>query len=183
MTFSSMTVANAVIEYLAGRDKFPANLLLQKILYYLNADQLIQTNGKEPLIEDQFEKWSYGPVSPVVYRTFSRYGRDGIKAPEPESFDDFIALDDVLDSGHYYQDKVDDDAELSRIQFLSEAMYDRYARQPFALVDRTHQEPAWAKSEKQINAGQLHIKYDNQEVFQFLNDKGLESWLKISTNS
>ncbi|WP_164508600.1 Panacea domain-containing protein [Lacticaseibacillus baoqingensis] len=174
-----MTVANAVIEYLATQDKHIQNLLLQKTLYYLNADKMIATNGEEALIADNFEKWSYGPVDPEVYQTYRKYGSQAIPAPEPETIDDFLTSEAKLDSGHYYQDKITDSDTLKRIRKVSEAIFDHYQQKPFDLVQKTHDEPAWKEAENEIKSGHLHIKYQNNEIYQFLKQEGLKSWLNL----
>lgn len=55
--YNVMDVANYVVQHFIDRGTPINNLLLNKILYYLQADSLRQT-GK-PLFKEQIEKWGY----------------------------------------------------------------------------------------------------------------------------
>lgn len=48
------------------------HLKLQKILYFLHGHYLAETG--EPLIDDNFEAWPYGPVVPSLYSELKHYG-------------------------------------------------------------------------------------------------------------
>ena len=66
------SVANLLVEFSneIGRPVTP--LSLQKILYFIHGQFLITTG--EPLIEGYFEAWQYGPVHPLVYDAFKKFG-------------------------------------------------------------------------------------------------------------
>lgn len=66
--YNVLDVANTFIEM--GIDKnFPVtNMKLQKLLYYAQGWYLALTN--KPLFDDDFEKWDFGPVCPVIYEKF-----------------------------------------------------------------------------------------------------------------
>ncbi|MEH0195195.1 type II toxin-antitoxin system antitoxin SocA domain-containing protein [Caulobacter sp. CCNWLY153] len=53
------------------------NLELQKMLYLAQMQFLGQTN--ERLIDDTFEAWDYGPVSPSIYHRVKPFGSGAIK--------------------------------------------------------------------------------------------------------
>ena len=55
------------------------NLKLQKILYLAHMMYMGRNNG-EPLINDKFQAWDYGPVVPELYREVKMYGNGPIKA-------------------------------------------------------------------------------------------------------
>lgn len=50
-----------------------SNLVLQKLLYFIQAGSLHYLN--KPAFEDEIEAWQYGPVVPEVYKTF-KYNKD-----------------------------------------------------------------------------------------------------------
>lgn len=78
---SAMDVADAII-IVANKMKKPvSNLMLQKVMYFLNALSLV--NRGKPLIDDgqHFEKWTYGPVIHSVYTEYSFNGANPISAP------------------------------------------------------------------------------------------------------
>ena len=49
-----------------------SNLKLQKILYFLQADCLVQTNA--PLFKDEIVAWNFGPVVIDVYMKYRVFG-------------------------------------------------------------------------------------------------------------
>nr|WP_249158178.1 type II toxin-antitoxin system antitoxin SocA domain-containing protein [Bradyrhizobium jicamae] len=51
-----------------GNGQRLSNLALQKLLYFAHATFLIETGT--PLVSGFFEAWKYGPVHPIVYRSF-----------------------------------------------------------------------------------------------------------------
>ena len=71
----ALNVANYIIDNWS--DKFEiTNLKLNKFVYYSQVESLRKYN--HPLFNDIIEAWQYGPVEPVVYHTFSSYGRNCI---------------------------------------------------------------------------------------------------------
>lgn len=77
----SVDVANMIISRYADRDEL-TNLKLNKLVYFAQAVSL-RTHGT-PLFDDEIQAWAYGPVEPLVYRTFSHYGRNVIRRPSGE---------------------------------------------------------------------------------------------------
>ena len=75
-----------------------SNMKLQKLLYYAQGFALAIL-GK-PLFEDDFEKWAYGPVLPVVYNKYKAFGSEAIPRPEGAS------LLDYTDDERKFQDEV-----------------------------------------------------------------------------
>ena len=65
-------IANYIIEYSNDKSYSINNLILQKILYFANVIKIVDT--KNPLFEEQMEKWKYGPVVPSVYHEYKRFG-------------------------------------------------------------------------------------------------------------
>jgi len=62
------SVANLLLDY-ADEQQLPlTNLALQKLLYFVHAIHLVKT--RQPLVSGYFEAWQYGPVHPIVYRSF-----------------------------------------------------------------------------------------------------------------
>lgn len=55
------------------RDWQVSNLELQKLLYLAHMIYLGRTG--EPLIDEEFQAWDYGPVSPTVYARARGFGR------------------------------------------------------------------------------------------------------------
>jgi uncharacterized phage-associated protein len=60
-----------------------SNMKLQKLIYYAQGLHLVLFN--EPLIQEQVEAWTYGPVVPILYHKYKEYEGHGI--PAAASFD------------------------------------------------------------------------------------------------
>ena len=75
------------------------NMKLQKLLYYLYSWYAVEKG--EPLFEEPFYAWKYGPVVIPVYQTYQKYGADIIRSSEsgnPDALDEATKLlaDDVF---------------------------------------------------------------------------------------
>jgi uncharacterized phage-associated protein len=66
--FDPRAIANLMLETADENGQRLSNLALQKLLYFAHATFLIETGT--PLVSGFFEAWKYGPVHPVVYRSF-----------------------------------------------------------------------------------------------------------------
>ncbi len=74
--FSAKTIANYFLE-LGRRDGVPIDpLKLQKLVYVAHGWSLVLL--KRPLIREAIEAWRYGPVIPVLYQEFRRFGASPI---------------------------------------------------------------------------------------------------------
>lgn len=60
------------------RDWNLSNLELQKILFIAHMFHL-GTHGGEPLVNESFEAWDYGPVLPSVYRRVRGFGSSPVR--------------------------------------------------------------------------------------------------------
>ena len=83
--YSALDVARYVVNYANDNDMIVSNLKLQKILYFVQLQFLIN-NAKRPCFDDDIEAWAFGPVVPEVYREFKRYGSLSIP-PVTEYYD------------------------------------------------------------------------------------------------
>lgn len=72
MAYSALEVAKYVINHEHNEDRPITNLRLQKLLYFVQAKVLVETG--EPCFEDEMEAWEYGPVVPIVYEAYKKYG-------------------------------------------------------------------------------------------------------------
>lgn len=71
MAYNALDIARYVIKYSNDRDYGVSNLKLQKILYFIQAYFLIQTNS--PCFKELIEAWDFGPVVPAVYKRYKMY--------------------------------------------------------------------------------------------------------------
>ncbi|ULO03772.1 type II toxin-antitoxin system antitoxin SocA domain-containing protein [Campylobacter sp. RM12651] len=73
---NAMFYAKQVIKYCHENNHKITNLQLQKILYFLQAQNIKFHN--EPLFEDDFEAFQYGAIIYEVYNNYSRYAAHAI---------------------------------------------------------------------------------------------------------
>jgi uncharacterized phage-associated protein len=78
MTFDPRAVTNALLDAAEAQRLFLTNLSLNKILYFAHAEFLV--THKYPLVNLTFEAWEFGPVMPIIYRQFKKYGPRPIHA-------------------------------------------------------------------------------------------------------
>lgn len=101
-----------------------SNMKLQKLLYYAQGFALAILDA--PLFQDDFEKWSYGPVIPAIYDRYKAYGSGAIPIPEGISSEDFTDGERrVLDEVYF--------------------AFGKYSA--WALSDLSHQTPPWRDAE------------------------------------
>lgn len=76
--YDSRVAANALLKAAWSSGCEVSNLKLQKLLYF--AHGLMLTRSGRPLVNREFEAWSYGPVERVAYEAFSSWGRNPIES-------------------------------------------------------------------------------------------------------
>jgi uncharacterized phage-associated protein len=77
MAYPTMAVANSFIQRaLEGALLNLSPMKLQKLLFFAQSWHLKWRN--EPLIDDVFFRWKYGPVIPSLYHEFKRFGPNNI---------------------------------------------------------------------------------------------------------
>src|SRR5215469_1410850 len=74
--YSAKTIANYFLEW-GRRDRVPVDPLKLQKLVYLAHGWAMAFLGK-PLIRDPIEAWRYGPVVPVLYEEFRKFGASPI---------------------------------------------------------------------------------------------------------
>lgn len=114
------------------------NLKLQKLLYYCQAINLVKYN--EPLFNDDIEALQFGPVVPVVYRAYKKFGFEDIKQNKSANLitKDIEVIDLVLE---YY-------GSMSSIY----------------LVNKTHSEDPWKNVYK---PNKDNIKITNESIKEY----------------
>jgi len=118
-----MTIAKWFIAWAEEEDESDlSNLKLQKLLYYAQGHHL--ASHGTPLFKDEIQAWSHGPVVPIVYHEYKRFGSDDVVLPDDDPFE--------------FSD-IDDDTSV----FLSKVWntYGGYAA--WRLRNMTHEERPW----------------------------------------
>lgn len=118
-----------------------SNLQMQKMLYFAHMFFLGRTG--EPLVDENFEAWNYGPVLPSLYKKVRFFGSDNI-------VDVFSGSSTFPNTPEY--------------NILQEAAQSLAHRPASHLVNITHhQSGAWAKH---YRANVRGIKIPNQDILE-----------------
>ena len=89
--YSALLVAKHIIRRCDELRRTISNLKLQKILYFVQAEFLVDTG--RPCFREAIEAWSFGPVVPEVYREYKVYGSANIPVRAANGAD-FISQED-----------------------------------------------------------------------------------------
>lgn len=73
-----LDVCRYIINYSNKRKYGISNLKLQKVLYFVQAFFLMNKKNNEPCFAEPIEAWEFGPVVPVAYREYKRFGSTDI---------------------------------------------------------------------------------------------------------
>lgn len=161
----AIDVANYIVSDFLEKGRDINNLKLQKLLYYSEAEHLIRNSSS--LFEEDIEKWKLGPVVPEVYHEFKNYGSSNINETAstitiPTSNDIWNFKFEVYDSSSI---------DLQEKESIDAALIKYGDKDPFTLVDLTHEEPMWKRDEQAIIQGIKHLKYDRDEIYDYFKEK------------
>jgi uncharacterized phage-associated protein len=76
MAYSTIAVANTILELAEKKNIKISPMKMQKLIYYAQAWYYLLNN--EPLIDEHFSRWQYGPVIPSLYHELKYYGANDI---------------------------------------------------------------------------------------------------------
>lgn len=161
MPYKPSYVANAFLEQARQDDLAISPLKLQKLMYYLHGWFLATQN--EPVVEERFEAWPYGPVLSSIYHDFKRYGYRNI--------DEYIQDIDPK-SGELKAQMVS--KKDKRFRDVFDRVWDRYsAKSAIELSEMTHADGTpWSVAREE---GKSYISNDEiRRYFRQLARGGLE---------
>jgi uncharacterized phage-associated protein len=72
MAHSSLAIANEFLKRAQDEGKALTHLHVQKLVYIAHGFNLALYG--EPLIDEQFQAWEFGPIAPDLYRALRHYG-------------------------------------------------------------------------------------------------------------
>ena len=76
MFYPASLIAYAFVKRGIIEGKSVTQMKLQKMVYFAHGYHLAKYNN--PLIEEEFQAWKFGPVIPSIYQTYKLYGSDPI---------------------------------------------------------------------------------------------------------
>lgn len=134
--YDVMDVAEYVLDYCENELKKPiTNLQLQKTLYYVQGMYVAKYD--KPLFDNNIEAWPYGPVVPEAYYSYSNFLSKPIVGVKP------------LTENLFTEEEKN---------FINGIVNKMIEIKPWELVDKTHEELPWKKSN--IPGRKMPIKFD-----------------------
>lgn len=139
--YDVLDVSRYVIKYSNERDYGISNLKLQKVLYFIQAYFLTNTENGTPCFRERIEAWDFGPVVPEAYREYKQYGSTNI--PTMLSFFDFDVEDIWNSERKLYRTDIISETDGKLINEVVDKFSDFSATD---LVTLTHNQAPWKEA-------------------------------------
>ena len=131
-TYSAFEVARYIINHEAQQGRAVSNLRLQKLLYFVQVQFVVNSNDASPCFYEKMEAWGFGPVVREVYYEYRYYG--GAIIPPDRSFSTTITPKDQ--------------------SMINEILDECAKHSTSALMDATHAQDPWKNARRN--------KYNNE---------------------
>lgn len=168
--YSAASIANLFLN-LGFKEKKPISpMQIQKLIYLAHGYYLYRHNG-EPLINEVFQAWRFGPVLSSIYFDCRHFGRTGIKQ---FLLDDFDSVDD-RDNPYPIDPRprpapLPDNKEVKKIVDFVWRTYGKY--DPIRLSQWTHEkEGPWDKITKGGSDILRNKEVPNEEIHDYFKRK------------
>ena len=144
--YNAQDIARFIINFSNNLNWDISNLRLQKLLYFIQVEFLMENETHTPCFYNEIKAWDYGPVIPEVYHEYKQYGRRSI--PKVERYV-------VVDESNIWNSKTVNYNENTILEFdrkkISEIIdyYNQY--KDYQLVDITHSQKPWLEAYKSTN--------------------------------
>jgi uncharacterized phage-associated protein len=76
MTYSSASIANAFLNIAFSERAKITHMKIQKLVYLAHGYSLVERD--QPLVDEFFEAWKFGPVLPSLYQACKKFGKEAI---------------------------------------------------------------------------------------------------------
>jgi uncharacterized phage-associated protein len=87
MPYPASIIAYAFVKKGLKEGKPVSQMKLQKMVYFAHGYYLAKY--REPLIQEDFEAWQFGPVVPAIYSEYKAFGREAIQVTK-EHYDAIV---------------------------------------------------------------------------------------------
>ncbi len=139
--YNVLDICRFIINYCDEKDYNLSNLKLQKILYFVQAYFLCSNETNRPCFAEPIEAWDFGPVVPVAYREYKRFGNTNI--PKVVSYIEHDKSNFWNSKVKSFDETVIDESDKAIIRRL----VDKFAKySTTSLVNITHQQTPWKKA-------------------------------------
>lgn len=156
----AIDVADYIIKTAISERKPISDLKLQKIMYFLNTEYLLEYN-KNLITDESFEKWPYGPVIRQVYNVCSKFGSQNIKDIPVYNY---IDSNNNLRTYHFDEKNIDSKDK----EFIKQHINNFIDLDAFFLVRKTHEENQWIDKSSPL--------YDNKKTIDYYKCKEHRFW-------
>ena len=136
--YSVLDICRYVINYSNKKDYGVSNLKLQKVLYFIQAHFLLDTDSPEACFVEPIEAWDFGPVVPIAYHEYKHFGSSDIP-----SINSYLIIKDTKPlkmERVKYDDDIINDKDKARINEVVDVLSDYTASD---LVKITHDQAPW----------------------------------------
>lgn len=151
--YNVLDICRFIINYCNEKDYNLSNLKLQKILYFIQAYFVSNTDDKEPCFHEKIEAWDFGPVVPVAYHEYKQFGSTNI--PKVTSYIEYDAND-------FWESKVvtyDDAVIEQKDKTIIEKLVDKFANySTTTLVNVTHRQSPWMDAYEQGQSNVITVE-------------------------
>lgn len=154
----AMDLADYIIIKSNCLNKPVSNLMIQKVMYFLNVDYLLNNNGKSLIEDENFERWDYGPTIRYVYNEYSSYGSSEISIPSEHR--KLVTGEGNKLEIRSYKLNVKDIDKATRKFIDKDIIKLLKFKDPFELVNECQQEPQWKKLS-------YNEEYSNTEILKY----------------
>lgn len=149
MPYKVMDIARYIINYCNEKGYGISNLKLQKMLYFVQSDFLVNTFSQEPCFKERIEAWDFGPVVPDVYHEYKKYGAANIP-----SIKEYMDFSDGIWNGRKVKFNKDiiSYEDQKRINMIADTCAQYTATQ---LVEITHNQTPWQNAYQQCRNDEI----------------------------
>ena len=142
--YNALDIARYIINYSIDNSYPVSNLKLQKLLYYVQANFLVNKNKQ--CFYQEILNWDYGPVIMDTYNEFRGYGRDYL--PYQKTYGT-IEFDGTIENIKYYEKEFDECIiENSDKELINKVISSYFSYDAFDMVNKTHTEDPWKLTNK-----------------------------------
>ena len=120
--YSSTMIANNILSRSFSDKIYITPMKLQRVLYFAAAEYQKATH--EPLLEELFSTWTYGPVAYSVYNEFRSFSKYPVKCYARDAQGNTLMIDEESDIElRIALDRVRDKTKMKSATYLSTIIY------------------------------------------------------------
>ena len=133
MPFPAKAVANEFLDVAKDDGESLSSMKLQKLVYFAHGWYLAIMDN--PLLREDIQAWQFGPVIPVLYRAFKRFGSEAVTEEAREMM---MRNGKLIFHAPRIEDFEEDDSQTCALDVIQK-VWDTYGKYPAVkLSNATH---------------------------------------------